>query len=249
MELRCITAEELIGEIRKKYKKHCIAALVILIFGILVSAFFYMVAIAAGILLTAFLVLIPLAYILYTRSKLKNIENIRVFRCYGSPDELASLIRNGSDGVLHQGKNLLLTKQFMMNPNDLESIIPLTCVQLAYIHTESYNGIPTSQTMKVHDIYNYTIEFSFKIGKKGREEIVGILTEMGNAAPWITLGYSPANVRAAAKNKIKPGDPRPIRQLPDQIGAAAQQQQQGAPVYPQQQSGYNPNNGNGGFPQ
>ena len=248
MELRCITAEELIGEIRKKYKKHCIAALVILIFGILVSAFFYMVAIGAGILLTAFLVLIPLAYILYTRSKLKNIENIRVFRCYGTPDELASLIRNGSDGVLHQGKNLLLTKQFMMNPNDLESIIPLTCVQLAYIHTESYNGIPTSQTMKVHDIYNYTIEFSFKIGKKGREEIVGILTEIGNAAPWITLGYSPANVRAAAKNKIKPGDPRPIRQLPDQIGAAAQQQQ-GAPVYPQQQSGYNPNSGNGGFPQ
>ncbi|MBQ8923091.1 MAG: hypothetical protein IJ060_13210 [Oscillospiraceae bacterium] len=220
MELQYMTAETLIGEIRKKHKKQRTISLIVLIFGVLVSAFFYMVALPAGIILTVITVIIPLILFLYFNSKLKNTEGIGMFRRYGTPDEMASLLRGGSGGVLHQSRSLLLTKQFLMNPNDLESIIPLSCVQLAYIHTSSYNGIPTSQTMKVHDIYNSTLEFSFKLGKKGRAEIVEILTAMNNAAPWIVVGYSPQNVRNAAQNKIKIGDPRPVRQLPEQTAPA-----------------------------
>ncbi len=238
MELRYMTAEALVEELRKKHKKQRTIALIVMIFGILASAFFYMVAIPAGITLTVCFVVIPLIFFLHFHSKVKKPEELRLFKNYGTPDELASLLRIGSDGILHQSRSLLLTTQFLMNPNDLESVMPLSCVQLAYIHTSSYNGIPTSQTMKVHDIYNHTLEYSFKLGKKGRAEIEEILLGMVSAAPWIMIGYDPQKVRCAAQKKIKPGDPRPVRQTPEQTAAAAPQPEAAVP-----------NTGAGGYPQ
>ncbi|MBR3269618.1 MAG: hypothetical protein IKI58_12960 [Oscillospiraceae bacterium] len=220
MDLRYISGEQLMEEIRKKARKRRILTAVILVIGIILTVLCFNVAVGAGIVTTCFLVLIPLAVFWHYCKKIKNVQNIPLFRLHGSPEELAALIRNSSDSVLYQSNTFLLTSKYIMNPNNLETIIPLTDLQLAYIHTSSYNGIPTQQSLKTHDIYNNQVDYNFKLGKKGKAEIVEILTAIQQNAPWVIVGYSPQNVSYAAKNKIKVGDPKPVRQMPQNAAPA-----------------------------
>ncbi len=215
MQLQTITATELLQEIHKKHVKQRTIALVVMIVGILLTAFFFLVSVGFGIFFAVVTVLIPLALFLYLNSKAKNTEGLPIFKRYGTPDELAALLRDGGNKVIYQANNFLMTETFILNPNDLESLIPLSDLQLVYLFKNSTNGIPTDQGMTVHDIYNHQTRFQFRLGKKGREEITEIMRRMSVAAPWIVFGYSPQNVSAANKNKIQPGDPKPVRQRPE----------------------------------
>ncbi|MBR6108029.1 MAG: hypothetical protein IKQ39_08485 [Oscillospiraceae bacterium] len=215
MQLQTITAEELLQEIHKKHVRQRTIAMIAMIVGILLTAFFFLVSVGFGIFFAVATVLIPLAIFCYLNSKAQNTEGLPIFKRYGTPDELASMLRSGGDKVIYQANNFLMTETFILNPHDLESLIPLTDIQLVYIFKNSTNGIPTDQGMKVHDIYNNQVQFQFKLGKKGREEIAEIMRRMSLAAPWIVFGYSPQNVGAAARNKIQLGDPKPVRQRPE----------------------------------
>ncbi len=215
MQLQTITATELIQEIHKKHVKYRTISLVCLIVGILLTVFFFFASVGLGLFFAVVTVLVPLALFFYFNSKANHTEELPIFKRYGTPDELAAMLRDGGNKVIYQANNFLMTETFILNPNDLESLIPLSDLQLVYIFRNSTNGIPTDQGMTVHDIYNYQVRFQFRLGKKGREEIAEIMRRMSLAAPWIVFGYSPQNVRAAAQNKIRPGDPKPVRQRPD----------------------------------
>ena len=223
MQLQTITASELVSEIRKKLSRQRTTALVVMLIGIAMIVFLCVtmelnLALVGSAIIGGFLVLIPVIEILVNNSRIKKVDNgtAKVFQRYGTPEELSYLLRTSGDHVLYQSKNFLLTNTFIMNPNDLESIIPLSDIQLAYVYSNSTNFIPTEQGMKVHDIYNYQMQYQFKIGKRGKETIVGILNLMKQAAPWIICGYSPQNVGYAAGNRIKLGDPKPVRQRPEE---------------------------------
>jgi len=215
MDLRTITGTEILTELHNKYDRFMKYALASLIVTSVFAAFMLYAWITGGLIFAAVLVAISLIVFLVFRKRASNVEDLALFKRYGSPEEIAAHLRQGSDRVIYQTNTFLMTDSFFMNPSNLETFIPFSDIQLAYLYKQSTNFIPTEQGLALHDIYNNQVRFSFHVGKKGRTEIEMIMVRLKMAAPWIALGYSTQNTRAAAANKIKIGDPKPVRQYSD----------------------------------
>ena len=134
---------------------------------------------------------------------LKDPTRARVFRKYGTPDQIAATIAAGADNVLLGSGKALITEKFIMKHNDFESYIPFTDVLLVYRKESSTNGIPTGVFFVVHDVYGDSFEYPFKMGKKHKDEMVDIMKHIHELSPQAAFGYTKPNLDYA-KTHIKP---------------------------------------------
>ncbi|MBR5371827.1 MAG: hypothetical protein IK130_06405 [Oscillospiraceae bacterium] len=206
-----LTGDIIVRKIQKKNKRNAllcilglaaVAGLAVFLLYMTATEHKYLYAIG-GLLLCALFVYVLITTMRKAISIWKDPSRARVFRKYGTPDQIAETIAAGADNVLLGSGKALITESFIMKHNDFESFIPFTDVLLCYRKESSTNGIPTAVYFVVHDVYGDSFEYPFKMGKKHKEEMVDIMKHISELAPQAAFGYSGQNLNYA-KTHTKP---------------------------------------------
>lgn len=164
------------------------------------SAYFYgLMSLALGI----GIVIAAIAGAISAFRTLGNITNCRVFRKYGTPDELAGCISEGSTQTILDSKQALITESFIMKHGDFESFVPFSEILLLYRKEHRTNGILDSIFLVVHDRYGDKYEYPFKLGKKHAGEMDMVANVIAQQAPDCRFGYTPQNLQYVKQNAQK----------------------------------------------
>ncbi len=131
-------------------------------------------------------------------------EKSRLFRKYGTPDEIAARIAAEYSEPLFAEKSTLICRSFILNQNDFESFIPLDRTLLVYRKESSTNGIKHNVYLVVHDAFGDSFEYPFKLGKKHKQVMTEAMQEISRQSPQCAVGYSPANLSYVKKNAKTP---------------------------------------------
>ncbi len=194
------------ADIVKKVRGRNIRSIVLCVLGCLASVG---ILIFAGIeirnneigyALMAFIVgLIFLLGCIFSISKplktLQNVEESRIFRKFGTPDELASRISEGSMQPFFQTSQTLVTDSFIMKHGDFESYKPFRDIVLIYKKEHSTNGIKDSVFLVAYDKFGDSVDYPFKLGKKHAGEMDAVANLIAQHAPECRFGYTQDNLR------------------------------------------------------
>lgn len=206
------------AEMVSKIKKQNTGIFILCILGYLVAAGFligvlYMVKEEqsyfmgiVGLLLIAFACYAMFGVMKNAWKTRSDPENARVFRKYGSPDQLAAKISEGMGATLFDSSKAMLTDSFVMKHGDFESYVPYDQILLLYKKEHRTNGILDSIFLVVHDAYGDKFEYPFKLGKKHANEMEMAAEEIGKHAPQCAFGYTKENLAYAAQNAKKLSD-------------------------------------------
>lgn len=135
-----------------------------------------------------------------TLSTLKDVSRARVFRKYGSPEQLAEIISAGAAHPLLESRHALIADTFIMKHNDYESYIPFSDVILCYRKEQRTNGVLTGIYLVVQDVYGEKIEYPFKMGKSHLGEMTDVMRHISEQAPNAAFGYTQQNLKYADAN-------------------------------------------------
>ena len=134
---------------------------------------------------------------------LKNVAECRVFRKYGSPDELAQRISEGSLSRLLESNKALVTDSFIMKHKDYETYVPFQSVLLLYRKEHRTNGVLDGIYLVVHDAYGDSFDYPFKLGSKHEDEMQLAANAIAQSAPNCRLGYTKENLDYVNQNARK----------------------------------------------
>lgn len=131
----------------------------------------------------------------------RDPENAKLFRKFGSPEEIAAQIAAGVGSCLVDTKRVYVTDKFIMQKKSLESFMPYSHVVLAYKKEHSTNGIKDGVFLTVHDVYGDSIDYPFPLSRKKAEEMDRTAAVIGGAAPMCRFGYTGENLKYAKSVK------------------------------------------------
>lgn len=205
-----ISGADIVKAIRKKNTSRlvwsvigCIATLLVLFFGgyeLRNGGIFY--GIMALIMAVIFYVALG-STIAKAAKTLGDVENCRVFRKYGSPDEIAERISEGAVNPVFDSKQALVAEDFIMKHGDFETYIPHKDVLLLYRKEHRTNGVLDSIALVVHDRYGDSFDYPFKLGKKHAGDMQIAADQIGRNAPDARFGYTQDNLQYVKQNAQK----------------------------------------------
>ena len=200
-----LSGQDVIKKVRNTHIKYLIfCALGVLLAVVMLIAAGSMIRNGeGGILVMVFGVLVMLCSIYFAGRSFKtlgNIENCRLFRKYGTPDEIAQRISEGSLNTILDSKGSLCTDTFIMKHSDFESFVPFSEILLLYRKEHRTNGILDSIFLVVHDRYGDKFEYPFKLGKKHAGDMNEVANAIIKSAPDCRVGYTTENLQYAKQN-------------------------------------------------
>ncbi|MBR6420962.1 MAG: hypothetical protein IKS42_11560 [Oscillospiraceae bacterium] len=125
---------------------------------------------------------------------LKNVENLRIFRKFGSPDELAARISEGCAASFYETSKTLVTESFIMKQGDFESYKPFEDIILIYKKEHRVNGIKDSESLVAYDKFGDSAEYPFKLGRKYAGKMEETANLIAKRAPECLIGYTDDNL-------------------------------------------------------
>ncbi|HBI84877.1 MAG TPA: hypothetical protein DDX71_01110 [Ruminococcus sp.] len=131
---------------------------------------------------------------------LRDVPNARVFRKYGTPDEIARTISEESGSSLLESGQTLLTPSFIMKHGDYESFMPSKDIVLMYRKEHRTNGVLDSVFLVCHDQYGDKFDYPFKLGKKHAGKMDFAVGEIVKHCPECRFGYTQENIRFVSQN-------------------------------------------------
>lgn len=210
VDLQIITADDILTQIRKK-KKRTIALLILLILIGVGALVYSVIAIrvnhdygsgAVGAIICVVLCAIGIVMIKKNAECLKDLRHCRVFKKYGTPEEIASRISASAGNRLMDSKRLVLTDDFIMKTNDFETFVPLEAVLLAYKYEHSTNGVKDSVAISIHDEYGDKFEYPISIrNSKNSEELNTICNAIAQRSERVKFGYNGENLKYVEANQ------------------------------------------------
>lgn len=132
---------------------------------------------------------------------LVNVRNSRMFRKYGSPEEIASIISNSAESSLIVNKKVLLTESFIFTPSNPESYVPFESVRLFYRKEHRTNGVQDGLYITVWDEFGDTYDYPFKMGTRHAVDFEDAMKELSVRCKNTMIGYSAANISTVKANK------------------------------------------------
>lgn len=202
---QALSGQDVIKKVRNTHIKYLIFCTlgVILAVVMLIAAGSMIRNGEGGILVMVFGVLVMLCSIYFAGRSFKtlgNIENCRLFRKYGTPDEIAQRISEGSLNTILDSKGSLCTDTFIMKHSDFESYVPYEDILLLYRKEHRTNGVLDGIYLVVHDRYGDKFEYPFKMGKKHAGEMDTVANAIGQRAKDCRFGYTPDNLSYVKQN-------------------------------------------------
>ena len=203
MDYRTLDGKKLTAQVRRKNRSRvswnifyifCLIAVMaaILIYNVLENHEYLMTIVV--LLLCSFGIWALVSSIIKAVGVLRDVPNSRVFRKYGTPDEIAARIAEESGEPILRCRQTLLTRSFIMRTDEPQSYIPLEKAALIYRKEHRTNGIKDSVSLVVHDWYGDQFEYPFKLGKKHAAEMDLAANTIINAASACRVGYTPENL-------------------------------------------------------
>lgn len=207
-----LSGEKIIGSIRKQNKHK----LVMYILAIPLLCVFLVAAVIGVlkerdqvfIMIFGVVIIVVLMYAAFnaigkTRQKLADTEHAALFRKFGSPDSIAARIAEESATPLLDSRGTLVCASFIMKHGSFESYIPFDQALLVYRQEHSTNGIKDSVFLVVHDAYGDSVQYQFRMGKKGTEQMQEIMRHISQQNDQCAVGYSQQNLSYARLNAKK----------------------------------------------
>ncbi|MBR6760729.1 MAG: hypothetical protein IKM30_01700 [Oscillospiraceae bacterium] len=130
-------------------------------------------------------------------------EKHRLFRKYGSPDDLAAQILQGEEEMILDHPQVMVTEQFIMKRKCFESFIPYDHILLIYRKEHRTNGVLDGIYLVIHDCYGDSYEYPFRMGQKYAGDLEYAAGEIGKRASGCRFGYTTENLNWAKAN-VKP---------------------------------------------
>ena len=127
-------------------------------------------------------------------------ENAAIFRKYGTPETIAARIALESAEPLLDSKGSLVCDSFIMKHGNFESFIPFEKALLIYRREHRTNGIKDSVSLVVHDAFGDSVQYPFKMGRRGQEQMQEIMMHISQKNENCAVGYSPQNLNYAKQN-------------------------------------------------
>ncbi|MBR3679766.1 MAG: hypothetical protein IKL87_06140 [Oscillospiraceae bacterium] len=128
---------------------------------------------------------------------LKDVANCKVFRKYGSPDELAAEISEAAFNNLIDSKQVLVSDRFLLAVNNFESFMPYESVRLLYKKEHRTNGILDGIFLVAWDEYGDSFDYPFKVGKRNAAVFENACNEIANRCTNARFGYNAENLKYA----------------------------------------------------
>ncbi|MCQ2417891.1 MAG: hypothetical protein MJ071_08810 [Oscillospiraceae bacterium] len=206
-----LSGEQIKQKIKKKHVFRCICGTLGLIavplvmyavirFGIMQEHEYFTSIIILAVLLVGFSVLGKTLQ--KSRQTIADIDNIRLFRKYGSAETIAARIAQGCESPLMNTGRSFVGSTFIMQHDNFESYIPFEEILLLYRKVHRTNGVTDGVYLEVHDTYGDHFQYPFRIGKKHEAEMEKVVNKILEQAPNCRVGYTKENLeyaKAAAK--------------------------------------------------
>lgn len=135
-----------------------------------------------------------------TRKALAEAENCALFRKFGSAERIAAKIAEESAAPLLDSRGTIICESFIMKHGNFESYIPFDHALLVYRQEHSTNGIKDAVFLVVHDVYGDSVQYQFKMGKKGKELMQEMMAHISQKNEHCAVGYSQQNLSYARTN-------------------------------------------------
>lgn len=135
-----------------------------------------------------------------TRKVLAEAEHCALFRKFGSPEQIAAKIAEESTAPLLDSRGTMICKSFIMKHGNFESYIPFEQALLVYRQEHSTNGIKDAVFLVVQDVYGDSVQYQFKMGKKGKEMMQEMMAHISQQNEQCVFGYSQQNLSYARAN-------------------------------------------------
>ncbi len=124
----------------------------------------------------------------------------RLFRKYGSPDDLAERILQGENESMMDHPQLMITERFLMKRKDFESFVLYECILLLYRKEHRTNGVLDGIYLVVHDCYGDSYEYPFRLSNKYAGDLEFAASEIAKRAPESRFGYTTENLKWVKEN-------------------------------------------------
>ncbi|GEM_PF-6651592 len=98
--------------------------------------------------------------------------------------------------IIYQDKHMVVSEQAIANAKKPEEIVGREDVLAAWVHTQSYNFIPTSKTLNLYTPENVIVRFNVYGMRK--EKINELFKTIATYCPNCRFGYSPDNYKFVA---------------------------------------------------
>ncbi|MBR4200031.1 MAG: hypothetical protein IKQ91_01985 [Oscillospiraceae bacterium] len=200
-----ITGEQIVSGVRKynqRIRILCILGIIVCCFG-LIAAFKFLIPSGHYVYTGFAVVLIVICFyalfdgISKAGKTIAAGENAAIFRKFGTPETLAARIAAESGEPLLDSKGSLICDSFIMKHGNFESYIPYDKALLIYRREHSTNGIKDSVSLVVHDAYGDSVQYPFKMGRRGQEQMQEIMMHISQKNEKCAVGYSPQNLNYA----------------------------------------------------
>lgn len=216
-DLSSLTGADILSAVRKRHRRirvwcivGIIAACAAIVAGVIMmrkgeDMFF-------GILMLLFGAIgIYVAFTEFSKSgkAMKDAENCRVFRKFGSPESIAAKIAEECSTPVLDAKGVLVCDSFIVQRNNFETYVPFSEALLIYRVEHRTNGIKDGVSLAIHDSYGDKQQFPFQLGKRGQEQMQELMQRISEKNERCAFGYSQQNLAYARQNAQTLSEDRP----------------------------------------
>ena len=119
----------------------------------------------------------------------KHPEQARVFRKYGTPEETAAFIREGSGDTFFNNGSMCMTGTYLLDCNTPESLLKLSDIRAAYPEKRGKD-----EYLVVHDRWGDMFRYPFSAGTKQVFRIGILIDKIKKAAPECRTSHRPEDL-------------------------------------------------------
>lgn len=137
----------------------------------------------------------------YCIYKLSTPRKNKVFRKYGSLEDVAEMIDELlASEKIYEDKFLMVSDKYIMSTKDYTSIRKISDILAAFPYTQSYNFVPVAGGLRLIDKWGDSISVPSGISTAKARDVMEILAQHH---PHIALGFNAETLNRIKNNKVK----------------------------------------------
>ena len=205
MELQNLTGGMLTARIRQHGKTLLMIFLPLTVLGLLAGILLVMKLHAAGALLGTVLIAVPLVFVFNALPELLHPEQADIFRKYGTPEQVAARIRNGSGDVFFGNGRTVVTEDYVLDTEKPDTLLFYPHALLVY--PDGVQG--KEETLVIYDEWGKKLRYPFTNGKQQVIRIGTLSDKIRRHNPKCRSGHRPEDLDYVKQNRITiPANPQ-----------------------------------------
>lgn len=199
MELRNLTGKQLTDKIRQSANLMLAIFLPSAILALLLGIFLVIRFRLVGAVIGTLLLMLPIRFILNALPQRLHPERADVFRKYGTPDEIAERIRDGSNDIFFDNGRLVCTEQYLLDKEKPETLLFFPHALNTY--PDGVRG--REERLIVYDSWGQKLCYPFTNGKQQVFRIDILTDKIRKLSPECRNGHRPEDLEYVRQHAKK----------------------------------------------